>query len=316
MILISSLEDLTNEHLPLQIGTLQDVDDHSRTLQSDIFSWSRIFEYMESRSTEPRDRTETIIQWVDDSAPDQRITYHRLLKVPRHENFKSLFIHHEIYRDWEASPGRLLMVFGSPGSGKTVLATVLIQHLTEYCAVKKDSATLYVFCKDLVKAEVSGNGLLQSLIFQLLSQSQDGVPSLEEHFANSQLENRPSSLDFLMAKIRSLFKDVYIVIDDLNACLSIKGLPYILQGLFHWCKVSPVLHILMTSRSNQKLGIKTFGLNPDMLSFTMRETFVQNEIAAYISDRLWIDPALALWRDEPNVRSEIEERLIGGGNGT
>ena len=305
---IPSSKDLANYFLPLELGTIKNLEENYRTLQSDFWSWQRVLERMKSTSTEPRDRTEAFISWVHDNVPDQRIRDHHLPELPHHD-LKNLIIHDQLYRSWEASPDRSLMIYGVAGCGKTVLTSVLIQRLSQYCAAKMNAAVLYVFCGDFLKMRISTGDLLQGLVFQLLSQSQERVPLLEEHQANSQLEHRPSSLEFLITKIHSHFEDVYIVIDDLNAGLQIPGFEHVLQELLSR-KGSHVLHILTTTRHDQDIRARIFGSDRDLIKFGMQETLIENYIAAYIRDRLCTDPALEFWRDEIHVKSEIERNLL------
>ncbi|KAM0802159.1 ankyrin repeat-containing domain protein, partial [Usnea florida] len=105
-----------------------------------------------------------IVDWL--AAPDPSTNYNRALK-DRNPKTGSWFIEGSAYIGWKTTPGSFLWLYGTPGCGKTILSSTILQNVLEECEAKTASAVLY-FYFDFNDAEKERHEkMIRSLISQL-----------------------------------------------------------------------------------------------------------------------------------------------------
>lgn len=155
------------------------------------------------------------------------------------------FLNTSPFITWRDTPGKTLYCPGIPGAGKTVLTSVIIDHLRPILR-DNNAALAFTYCayNDHKKTE----DLIRSLLKQIASQVPfvpDEVKSLYDLY-QSQNKPTPRTNDVIQAlrSITSRFSRVYVVVDALDECLDDERSD-LLDAIN---KLRPLMNILVTSR--------------------------------------------------------------------
>ncbi|KAJ7600134.1 hypothetical protein C8J56DRAFT_846701, partial [Mycena floridula] len=147
---------------------------------------------------------------------------------------------------------RFLWCCGDPGVGKTILASVIIDHLQHLVATPED-VVIYIYCEYNRKAEQTSVQLLGSILKQLVERrpaiSQHLLSLYRTHSSHKTMPTFPELMDALHTELQS-YTRAYLVVDALDECSDEA------RNLF-LSKESPVgprsfadnLQLLMTSRN-------------------------------------------------------------------
>jgi hypothetical protein len=147
---------------------------------------------------------------IDDDAAEQL--------GKRHEGTCKWIFDDELFGNWrEATSRSVLWYHAPPGSGKTVLAASVIDHLRK--RNEKVAAFFYAYNSNTKRHGLNG---LRSLALQLLSMTQnipDTAIQLFENkkISNTTLQSRSIATD-LIHQLLSPLDHVYIIIDGLDEC--------------------------------------------------------------------------------------------------
>ncbi|KPM46103.1 hypothetical protein AK830_g426 [Neonectria ditissima] len=108
-----------------------------------------------------------------------------------------------------------LWIHGKKGAGKTILASLLINHLTK----KKDSKTSYFYCRenDEKLSEQRFLAIMKSLLRQMVGHNRDLLPTLHERRLRGQeILNDENTAETLLGLFCETEMKQYIVIDGLD----------------------------------------------------------------------------------------------------
>ena len=111
--------------------------------------------------------------------------------------------------------------------------------------------------------------------------------------------------------------EVWIVLDALDECSTRRG--HATEGLLSWIKdlVNSLsnVHILMTSRQEHDIeeGLRAI-LDEDEL-VSIQSDLINEDINAYILNRVKKSEALKRWRKHEDIQEEIETALMKKANG-
>ncbi|SLM40444.1 P-loop containing nucleoside triphosphate hydrolase [Lasallia pustulata] len=129
------------------------------------------------------------------------------------------------FRVWIQGRPWPLHYYGAPGAGKTVLSSILIKHLQEYCERQSKNRTMAVLFLYLDHTETqaqTAQTLFGSLLKQLVQSHQGSRPlpeSVKQLHQKSKGEIRPSANDFckaLSTEIEDSYDRVYVIVDALD----------------------------------------------------------------------------------------------------
>ncbi|KAK4223806.1 hypothetical protein QBC38DRAFT_548154 [Podospora fimiseda] len=127
----------------------------------------------------------------------------------------------EAFKNWKSSSRSFMCIYGIPGSGKTVLSSIIIENIKTYLEnleVKKGHAAYSYFDFNTKKASSLSN-LLKSLILQLSHTRLSN--KLKESYRNLYGSNEglaiPELTKILLEVLRQL-GPTYIVVDALDEC--------------------------------------------------------------------------------------------------
>lgn len=128
----------------------------------------------------------------------------------------------EEFQRWQNNSKQTLFCPGIPGAGKTMIASIVIDHLCNTFQNEADIGIAYLYCNYRRKEEQNPNQLLLSLVKQLVQELPsvpDGLKSLYERHKDKR--TRPS-FDEISAVLHSVivvdYSRVFIIIDALDEC--------------------------------------------------------------------------------------------------
>lgn len=136
----------------------------------------------------------------------------------------------EEFLAWSATEeSQLLRLTGSPGIGKTMMATFLVDVLKSKAERAPNMAFVYFFCDDKDQDRKTPTAMIRSLIWQLLLQRQELFhhlkPDLEKHAEDRVFGSVFDDFSALWRILRHMLQDerageVVILIDALDECES------------------------------------------------------------------------------------------------
>ena len=201
-------------------------------------------------------------------------------------------------------------MYGILCSGKSVLSSKVITSLLDHCARVPGRACIYFFFSFNDQEKQRANAMLRSLLVQLSSQcwrTQQPLHTLYEDHAKGLRHSTDKSMMEALHRVMRLFEEIFIVINALDESSGRNEVLEIIKILTELTDVG--CHLWMTSRRERDIEDAM-----DELSFveriSIRNDVVDEDIRTCIHDRLQNDRGLARWRDEAEIRQEIEDTMM------
>ena len=218
------------------------------------------------------------------------------------------------FRGWlTGKTAKNLWCYGIPGSGKTVLASAVIEKVQQRCS--RSVAVAYFYCdyKD-VKTQDPAN-ILGSLAKQLILQSERCFKKSEEfydvHHSGKQVSAyyRSDELRDLILQMSSFFDQTMIVVDGLDECGK---------------DTTIVVELLSSLSKSETSNVQTLFFSRDEIE--IRETLTDYTPISIAADKgdlqLYVAAELAIRTERrkihiknPSIREHIMDRLVNGANG-
>lgn len=155
------------------------------------------------------------------------------------------FLQSDEFRKWLETKGAVLFCPGLPGAGKTILASIVIHHLSELFENKIHVGIAYHYC-DFRHQDCEDTTLILASILKQLAQCLGSVPDVlatlyDKHKPKG---TRPSSAETASAleSVASMHSRVFVVIDGLDECLAWESILVELRRLRG-------VNVLVTSRA-------------------------------------------------------------------
>ncbi|KAK1690156.1 hypothetical protein BDP55DRAFT_544336 [Colletotrichum godetiae] len=174
----------------------------------------------------------------------------------RQEGTVEWFLKSEEYQSWLSSTGITLFCPGIPGAGKTVLTSVVVDHLFTKFTADDGVGIAYLYCKSRTRSSQTLETLLSSLLKQLLTRVSSrrwpkSLRDLHQKYAIQGLDARPlpDELRQELKRISRAFTRVFIIVDALDECQPRSCQSRLLQILSSLeTKTMVRINILVTSR--------------------------------------------------------------------
>jgi Cdc6-like AAA superfamily ATPase len=163
----------------------------------------------------------------------------------RQEGTGKWLLESNAFKKWLDGTEKTLFCPGIPGAGKTVLTSIVVDHLEQSCR-RENIAVAYIYCSYKEQERQTDANLIASLLQQLVQRNPfipDEISSLYHHHIKKQ--TRPTLGEWsklLESEIRRLSK-VFIVIDALDECSDATRESFLAEIR----KLSSI-HLLITSR--------------------------------------------------------------------
>ena len=221
----------------------------------------------------------------------------------RHERTGVWFLNSTEFQNWVAGPARMFWCPGIPGAGKTVLASLAVDHL-QTSFKNENVAVLCVFCSYTNQGHQTSVDLVASLLKQVLRTTgvTDEIRRLCQDY-----QTRPGldKLSSLLQSVITLLK-VFIVIDGLDEC------PQTTRDTFvgEIQKLGSSAHLLITSRHSISIAPNF----PDAMHLELHAS--DTDLEAYIRSKTQQDRHLARYvEQDPSLQEEVVATIISKARG-
>jgi hypothetical protein len=265
------------------------------------------------RSHDQEEKLGKICSWL--SAPDPSTNYQKAHKQRQAETGLWL-LQNARCAEWKEGAALRLWLYEIPGCGKTILSSIVIDHLLQHCHDDASMVTAYFYFDFNDAQKQNPELMLRSLLSQLLQRSSTIAKSIDALFLSCDNGKRQLSLHALLEVIPQVMREfthVYLVLDALDKCTQRPELIIVLQTVTRWKLEN--MHLLMTSRKEQdiKTSLESFVKEEDTIC--LQRDVVDKDVQRYVQQRLSDNKSLAKWNKDAAVRQEIEDALICGTRG-
>ncbi|KAH9023526.1 hypothetical protein EDB83DRAFT_1984773 [Lactarius deliciosus] len=251
------------------------------------------------------------------SPPDPSTNYNVACETHL-EGTAAWFFEGTIFKDW-LSGGSLLWIHGKPGSGKSILCSVIIKHIISLRGAGLASLAFFYFdFRDKDKKQDFRN-FITSLLIQLSTYSNRCCKIISRFYStHGKGTQQPSNgaLKDCLREMLSVTAPTYIIVDALDECPNASGMPTprevvldLLEGLVRLDL--PNLHICVTSRP--EIDIKNV-LGPLASAVSLHDQIGQMEdISDYVSSVVSSDRMMRRWRSDEKelVVEELSKKADG-----
>jgi hypothetical protein len=209
------------------------------------------------------------------------------------------------FQRWSDGDRQTLFCQGMPGAGKTIMASIVVDHLYTKYQNDDNIGIAYLYCNFRRKQEQKPTNLLASLLKQLtqrLPSIPESVKSLYE--SHNDKRTRPS-FDEISKELRSVvvnYSKVFIVIDALDECQVSDGShKRFLSEIFN-LQIKTGLNLFTTSRFIPEIKKEFKG--SVSLEIRASEEDVRRYLNRYISQL----PSFVL--SSPDLQEEIKTKIL------
>lgn len=258
-----------------------------------------------------------LFQWLN--RPDASQNYTRAIET-RHPGTSKWILEHEKFLRWKSKKGSFLWVSGIAGSGKTVLASSIIEdiaQLTPACnSMSPMTALIYFYFDFSDSRKQTHRAMVNSFIWQIYTQSSEPSAVLNQVFYSCHDgHNEPSNTQLyeILHDYLKRFTDVYIVIDAQDETTDPAETFHFISSTLDRGKDK--LHVLVTSRGGIELNPFLKHVSKAGNTLALQKQPMIQDITHYIRERLQSDPALERWRKMPSLRLSIEKEILQRSDG-
>jgi hypothetical protein len=253
-----------------------------------------------------REQRRTILEWITpiDYAPRQNYFISR-----RQAGTGQWLLDLEKYQAWLDTNRQTIFCTGFPGAGKTIITSIVIDHLTSRVR-DKSIGIAFVYCEFRRQHEQTPEHILRSLLRQLVRDQPSMLESVKRLYDDhKKASSSPSTEDItkLLHSVAMNYSQVFILIDALDECPDPKKLMNEIINL----QAQTGANLFTTSRPG--LGIeKKFKVNIFLFEINAKIEDVEKYLDAHMSDLLLLQDDEDLSEDEDlpeNLKVEIKAKI-------
>ena len=200
----------------------------------------------------------------------------------RHESTGTWFLKTDSFQQWlQTGASALLYCAGKPGSGKSVLTSIVIEELRNIFS-RGNLSIAFIYCDSRQQDYNNARLLVSSLLKQLCAAEEEIPAPVEEKYRSSLAEG---SLVLTWTEVKNLLiqvlssskKRTIIIADGLDECDS----PEEMCDLFRQCAemIDKIVKVFVTSRSENRIIRLKLDQHPTIL---LDEASVKDDIASFI----------------------------------
>ncbi|KAL7805259.1 ankyrin repeat-containing domain protein [Trichoderma aethiopicum] len=265
------------------------------------------------KSQMDQDEVSKVLDWLTTANHGQQHTTH--LRSHTKGTCQWIFETEQL-QSWLSGSPRTLLCQGMPGSGKTIITSVVIDHLTTRFMDDPTIGIAYLYCTfshpKLQTAELQTTEQLLSSVLRQLASSCDPFPAstkklYEKHKAK---DSRPSreQLAADIEAVANLYTEVYVVIDAIDEC-HLPSVKQFFDVLFER-QSSCNMNIFATSRFIPEVEQWFNGARSAFLKIRAE----RSDIAKYVEAELQHSSTNVI-KDDPKIQEEIKLELSQAADG-
>ncbi|KAH8979080.1 hypothetical protein EDB92DRAFT_428718 [Lactarius akahatsu] len=297
------------------------VDDKVTTVVNDGKEMKQVVQQLASSVDDMKwnQSRKSLREWV---FPPDPSTNHNIACDLHHGGTAQWFFRGSMFGEWK-STGSLLWIYGKPGSGKSILCSVIVQDIVTLSEAGSASVAYFYFdFRDLDKQHI--RNLLPSLLIQLSAQSDPRRDILSRlYLAHDNGEKKPR-VAVMTQCLRDMLtipdqRPIYIILDALDECPNSSGIPSPREQVVALVKDLvnlrlPHLHICVTSRPEFDIRATLGSLALHSVSLH-DESGQKQDIVDYVHSVVYSDSETMMkkWRegDKKMVVDALSEKADG-----
>ncbi|KAI4092894.1 MAG: hypothetical protein L6R37_007496 [Teloschistes peruensis] len=282
----------------------------SLAIKAQMSDMSTKFAAMEHRLSQshkhaPGQEHQAILAWL---SPLNFWPRHQDIASTRTEGTGTWLIASDEFQAWRRHLTKLLWCAGMPGAGKSVLASVVIDHLS-HTVVDEKHGLAFVYCNYKERAQQTQNNLISSLINQLIASTGDFPSDLGPLYHRHSLKGtKPSQSELfsLLGSIASGFEHLFLVIYALDEYDDSEGIRDALIPTLHAAVPNACIHV--TSRPY---------VNPQSSDVSRLEIRTSgHDIRRYLRNQILRQPKLKRHTQaDPSLLALIEDTIVRKSDG-
>jgi hypothetical protein len=264
-----------------------------------------------------------MLEWL--GSPDLSVRHNDVCKK-RAKDSGLWLLNGSEFEAWHNASTSSFWLHGIPGCGKSVLSSVVIEHVKNCKRLGRDVALAYFYFDFSNEATCTPEVMLRSLVSQLSAWKGKLPKALascaETHFATTRYHGdglaiyrdgiAQSPIHHLVDVLQGIaeeYDDTCLVVDGLDECINQEELLRILDNILTFQPDG--LHIFLSSRRTADIAAV---LDPKVAySVEAGSEDVGADICSFVQDQLGTHPKLRKWH--ASVRNEIQDSLISGASG-
>jgi Cdc6-like AAA superfamily ATPase len=160
----------------------------------------------------------TILNWL---TPIDFVSQQHDFITRRQEGTGQWLLESAEFKAWMETERQTLFCPGMPGTGKTILTSIVVEDLTTRFCNDKSVGIAYLYCNFRRQHEQKPEDLIISLLKQLLQKASSMPDSVRIIYDQHQDKQTRPSLDEILKTLESVigtFSRVYIIVDALDEC--------------------------------------------------------------------------------------------------
>ncbi|KAL2813093.1 purine and uridine phosphorylase [Aspergillus granulosus] len=253
------------------------------------------------RSKWERKEDYDILNWITaiDYGPQQSDYFRR-----RQDGTGQWLISSAEFQQWLRAPQKTLFCPGIPGAGKTILTSIVINHITKHTFEENNIGVAYLYCNFQRKDDQRIEDLLSSLLKQLAERQTSLPGEVKELYNQHKHERTRPAFEDIASTLHEVivkYSRVFIVIDALDECQTSEGCRTKLLSEIFKLQIKCGINIFATSRINAEIE-KLFC---DALSLEIRAK--ESDVELYLDKRMQLQQLDTLDND---LKAEIKRRVV------
>jgi hypothetical protein len=214
------------------------------------------------------------------------------------------------YEAWKAGKTPFTWLYGSAGSGKTILSAAIVRDMQEFCAKDPAKSLAFFFFdfNDAVKQDPIN--MVKSLLSQFLNRCTSVPETARSLYASCENGRREASQEQLLQALKDILKllpSPFMILDALDECNRWDTLFEIVEEMQSWD--TNTLRVLLTSRKEVMIEEALEDIVPPDNRSCLESHLVDTDIRTYVQERLAKDKSFKRWQRDSEIRGEIERTL-------
>ncbi|KAL6834212.1 ankyrin repeat-containing domain protein [Trichoderma sp. SZMC 28015] len=250
-----------------------------------------------------------IVDWLTTANYGQQHDKHS----ETHKKGTSLWIlETDEFQNWLNNSKQRLLCQGMPGAGKTIMTSVVVDHLTKTFKGDSDIGMAYIYCTfKQPKSEHTTRSLLSSVLKQLAGGRETFPATTRSLYEQHEAKQTHASQEELIADLKAvieLYSSVFIIIDALDECdlNAMHGFIYDLFMLQKHCSVN----IFATSRFIPEITEWFTQVGSSFLEIRARAS----DIATYLDIEMK-ESSTSLIKSNINLQEDIKREICEAADG-